>query len=889
MKIVSTLKKYGVIQEMNDWKKHYSEGNDEIPKVEQEILDTVEDLIKEVIPLDSNKVKNFELAPWIIKFFIEKKSTKITDEEKDKLLTVIGWFKDLKNDSEVKNLNLDQVFELAKKNLETKKSNLSNTKFVLPAENEGKIRRVYEVNDGSGRIWVEVLNGDWLTESQDLNPNRKWAVMCQVGSDFTNSSNQNIQLIGPPKENINGPWSTQIGMSGVKAKKNLREIKQEGNAQPGTQSTAAGYSDGDERIVDFLCNSDFAKNNILELSDYGNQLPNRNAGGAGRFLIQIIEKKPELFNKLADHRDDLIEKHKDLILELKGEEWFLERQIDINTLAETDPIKFLDKFEKLINRFGNVAVEQLQKINILDIYKKEPDLILKNIHIFIGRIPSQEFANIFKSIDINKFARNYTESFKNVIKFISNHKNDKIYKEIFEFLLDKNLELTLDTFGVDLKFYSKIFNLMKFLETPRMREHQNAVFDAKKNIYIGERKKALVDANGEPIRDAQNRVVYGKENFTIPDDKKILDIKERKKFLLKNKEYIKSKLIGGEEDKEIQFLRLLTPQLSEQEAKSFLISTTDGASMRDKIINNINKKYDEFIQDKNTLTSSEFNKKYGLGIDPVTQQMRYKYNQPGILQFYKTFKFAKKNDNMIPLADLLANKVKLVYYYYLNSKLTKNNQIVDALYKYLQLMQENNVAQEEMIKILRKDVESVLAKKNYNLASSMLNKCLNLVNRKIAINELKYFKDKFPSEYDKDYTLRHIYKELYNEFAIKKFLVNPGERIEYKDYESRNSNVKYNLLSGKRYLVIDVKNIYNTLLKDDNNEVIDTIDNVEVINGEVLVTEESEIENGGLNIWVPTSLFKVKEEMITELGINENFEIFENKFLKIKKLLSSFK
>ena len=56
MNIVSTLKKYGVIQEMNDWKKHFTDGTKGQPKTDPEILDFVEDLIFQVFQGNEEKV-----------------------------------------------------------------------------------------------------------------------------------------------------------------------------------------------------------------------------------------------------------------------------------------------------------------------------------------------------------------------------------------------------------------------------------------------------------------------------------------------------------------------------------------------------------------------------------------------------------------------------------------------------------------------------------------------------------------------------------------------------------------------------------------------------------------------------------------------------------------
>jgi hypothetical protein len=53
-----------------------------------------------------------------------------------------------------------------------------------------------------------------------------------------------------------------------------------------------------------------------------------------------------------------------------------------------------------------------------------------------------------------------------------------------------------------------------------------------------------------------------------------------------------------------------------------------------------------------------------------------------------------------------------------------------------------------------------------------------------------------------------------------------------------------------------------------------------------LVTEENEIENGGQNIWVPSSRFDIRKEQVLDYTLNENFKLFESKFIKLKNIIS---
>jgi len=896
MNIISTLKEFGVIQELNDWRKHFTDGTKGQPKTDPEILDYVEELLYEVFEGNEEKVNNCRLAPWTIKIVKEIGISNITEEQKNKLTTVLKWFKKTGNDTKVKTLNLDDAFEYCEKGLTKEKEKPeekpeeADDSPHLQAEKEGRIKRIYSVNDGSKRIWIEVIDGKWLTEEAELNKHEKWGVRCQVGSDFTGAGNQNIQLIGPPSGNPKGPWSTQVGMSGRRSEKNLREIKQEGNHQPGSQKTAAGYDDADERIIDLLCFASYAKENILKLTDYNGSMPTvRNESGAGRFLIEIIRDKPNLLNKLADHREDLIEMHRDLIMSIKGIEWFDERNIDIRTLAETNPEKFLDKFEKLIDRFPVEALEELQKINLAEIYKKNPDLILKNISSFVGRIPPANFENIFKQIDLDRFISSYKESFKNLVKFLSNEKNEKSkpeYSKIFDYILNEKTQDMISAFGSSL---NGIKNFMNFAESPRLRKHQNAFYDSSKKEYKAERQKVVLDANGQPVLDENGRAVYTTETFTVPDNLKVLDRKERKNFIEKNKNLIKSLVKGSEFEKELSFLKFYSPQLSDQEMlKIFGTSTTGKAedNMRNKIIEYFEAKYDEFEQDRARAekmdktqagTGKEYmKKKYGTNVLDVDGNVILKKFEPGILQFYKSYKFSKPEENLIPLADLKKNQGNLIGYFYRNSKEESDKgKKLDAFIKFLQLCKENKLPNEEILKFIRS--VSVDPKINPKDASYFYRGALKALNKKLAISEVKSLKDLFGPNGQQQY------QELVNSLSIKKYLVSSGDRVAFKG--NGPNQEKFNLINGKRYLVIDVKNSYSSETGDDEIDSKNP-ENITELNSFVKVSEESEIENGGQNIWVPSSRFDIRTTQILDYNLNESFAIFEHKFKKLKNIIS---
>lgn len=886
MKIVSTLKKFGVIQEMNDWYDHFIDGTGGAPKTDEKILEYVNDLILSAYRGNVRETNKCKLAPWIIKQVSDIGYENLTGDYNIKFEKILKWFIKSNEDdySKIENSNIEQALEIIKKEESEKTSSVSDENAPhLEAEKQGRIKRLYNVNDGSKRIWVEVIDGSWLSEPGELNEYNKWGVMCQVGSGFAGSENQNIQLIGPPNGHPNGLWSTQAGMSGYRSQNSLREIKQEGNHQPGSQRTSAGYSDADQRIIDFLCFSDYAKKNIKKITTYDGNLPmgERNSSGAARFLIEIINGKPDLLNKLADHREDLIEVHKDLIVSIKGQQWLDERKIDINTLAETDPEKFLDRFEDLIKRFGEPpVVQELTKIDIDKIYQKNPNLILKNISSFIGRIPDVEFEKIFNKINIDNFMKTYKDSFKDLLRFLSDQRSNKVYQGILIYILENKTKETLEVFGPSALGVS---NFLKFAESPRERKHQNAKFDPLRKVYKSVRYELITNEQGEVLRDEEGNRLTKPVPFVIKDDKKVLIQKERKKFLEKNKELIKNFSKGTEFDKELMFMKFYAPQLNDQEINKIFNSPSadNQKTFKDKIIDYYTDKYKEFESDKNK-GKAFLIQKYGKNIFDVDGNVILKEYQPGILEFYENFKFDNNKENLIPLNELKKYQSQIMTYYYHNSKETDDKiKRIDAFAKFLNLCKKNKVSKEELIKFVNS--VNIDLKKDIQFAKSFYAAVLKSLDKKTAISELNKLKEAFYSFGENG--IRY-YESISNSIAINKYEVKRGDMIAFK--QNGPNLPKLNLISGKLYRVIDTKNKYILSLEelDDNQEAYLSYENVLAYNYYVLVAEESQVENAGQQIWVPSDRFKIKLTKTLNLDINENFKIFENQFSKLKRIIN---
>jgi hypothetical protein len=284
--------------------------------------------------------------------------------------------------------------------------------------------------------------------------------------------------------------------------------------------------------------------------------------------------------------------------------------------------------------------------------------------------------------------------------------------------------------------------------------------------------------------------------------------------------------------------------------------------------------------------SSDLNKgkafliqKYGKNVVDADGNIIIKEFLPGVLEFYRNFKFSNAQNNFIHLTELKKHQKDLVAYFYKNSdKTSDQDKRIEAFGKFLELCKDNKVSREEILKFIRS--VNIDPKQNVSLATSFYKTVFKVLDKKFAINEVKNLKSVFDSLGE---TGRRNYEFLVQSLSIAKYNVKRGDRIMFKGNDPKLP--KLNLISGKKYLVIDTNNLYkeNEYEKQEQDDLM--YENLIGINYFVLITEESEIENGGQNIWIPTSRFDVRTEQVLDYTLNENFKIFENKFHKLKSIL----
>lgn len=902
MKIVSKLIEYGLIKEFNDWQTHFLNGTKGAPRTEPIIIDYVKALLEEVFPDQPDKVKNCKLAPWLIAVVKNIGPENIDTAQRNKMLDVANWFKMSGNEVPLKNKDLNGAHEyvISKKVKETREEpKRDDNEFgpLLEAEQAGRIRKIGSVGDG--RIWVEVLDTTWLGEPSELNPHHKWGVNCQStpAHGFWSDGMLNVQLVGPPNGNPNGKWSTQIAIAGPKGSGDIKEVKQEGNQQPGSQRTSGGYSDGADVIVNFLCTNPFAKQNFKRFIKYHGGVPERieaNTFGGDTFLIYLAKPNTaDLFNKLMDCREDILENNRDLVIALKGLDWFEERTIDVNDLAETNPQEYLKRFERLFNRWGKKAVEALKKIDFKEVFKENETLFKSSLPSLIGRVTSNDFITLFNMVNVQSFINTNPEDFKKIVKLMS---NDKAYSEILEKIYDMNPEYFFSLFG---KGTMGVIKFLAFASSPRLREHEDAVYDKDKEQYSREKPAYKKNPDGSIMRDSQgNRIIDYMYKVWIPENLLVMEKKERKKFIEKNKDFIQSLIKGNDFEKQLTYLKVLLPQLSEQEAKKLLETN----NLKEQIINYYDQLYDQFQEDRKRGEEFIVNK-YGRRVEGFSTPLVHNY-KPGVLEFYDQFKIGEPQSRKTPLSELLAsfNKIKN-YETELSLQADKNNKpntpksndqksienykrelkdwtqknTMAGFAKALERLKDNGMSDEQIIKI----IDNSIAKSNITspyLLKFLFSRILQLFKKSKAISQAEKLKPLF----DKIGGQEH-FKDLMQDLSILTFNVNAGDRIMFKGNEKTQK--KFNLTSGKKYLVIETRNTYK---KDLSEEEMNNLENIMAINSEVMVTEDDMGQGyGGQNIWVPSDRFDVRYDYkLYSEKLTESFREFGDKLKKLKESLA---
>jgi len=884
--------------EMKDWKQHFTNGTKGVPKTDPAILNYVEGFLKKIYDGNEEKVGNNPLAPWLVKTIAEIGPANINTEKINRLKAVAEYVKKTGNVANIPKMDLIQASEFAKEKLEKfaqkekfaaqgekpKEENpdqevvpepekelspaekalqyQEQSKNIFPElkdEKEGKIKRVWTCTDGSGRMWVKVLDNKWLGHSCETG--ESWGIECQDTS-FANSEYINYQLIGPPKGRLR-PITTIVGMGVLKSKKSIAEVKQEHNVQPGSQTTSGGWNDSDVQLIEFLSYSPEAKN-IEYFGDYYGQIvldPDESLYGGGiGFLYHISKKRPDLFKFLAVHRPDIIEANKKIIEQLFGN---VDELINFNIteFAQKNPETFLLKLKEYIQRYGQEAKDILNKLDLERFAKEKPVLIESSLESITGIIPSQRLFNILNFLDLSNFIHNNKLEAYNWFKKLSNFVE---YKKTLKDIIFKYKDIIVPESDGATK------NIILFLgemSKPKSENQANAKYDPIKKVYIGIRYKRVKDEHGNDVLDALGNHVTEPVEYQIPDDALILQQKDRRDFIVLNKEKIKASIKSTDEiGKEISYLKILFSQSNFQDVERQL------KTEKDLFVNYYNEKF-----------LKKEKKKVNIPGEGVVQE-NY---MPGE---FELFNITNPSDivnstlgvRIYPIGIEKAKEIYkniLAYYFSIFEKEPKTNRslaIYQSISCFIETLIESGENEENAIQLFVSTFNPVSITPTDKIAgySYMFQMIKRLMSHGGYFDFLQKNKEKLLSL---GLTGRNIYENGMKDYSAKQYYVQPGDFILYKNnfypdefnHYAHKANLKLNVIGtdpiyltpGRKYKVLDVGKYSNA------------------INGKVLILDEGYIlenRNGEKEKispkerWFSTTLFDVKSREVTQkVGLEE--------------------
>ncbi|HWY33219.1 MAG TPA: hypothetical protein VNX68_01155, partial [Nitrosopumilaceae archaeon] len=219
----------GLLSEVSaDWKKDFITGAKGMPKTTENIINYAENIYFTAFGGEQNvNVINKKMAKWLVEQVMKLGGPdSIGTFDREKLITVMSWFKIAGSEGNLPKMDLDAAFAFSNKKIEEKSSkekSSSSSEFEEPPiskiEEEGLVKRVYTIPDGSGRFWVKVdpnSAGAFFDKLCALN--KAYGVGCQSvhnGMMHTQHRAKNrttYTLVGPEKGS-KAPITTLMSLS----------------------------------------------------------------------------------------------------------------------------------------------------------------------------------------------------------------------------------------------------------------------------------------------------------------------------------------------------------------------------------------------------------------------------------------------------------------------------------------------------------------------------------------------------------------------------------------------------------------------------------------------------------------------------------------------------
>jgi len=569
--IKSFLFENGLISEISaDWKKDFLLGSKGMTKTTEDVLNYVENIYFTAFDGEDNvRAINKKMVNWLIKQIVSMGGpANIGTTDRDKMITIFSWLRIAGSEGKLPTLDLNSAFELSNKKLEEKGKKETAQKAadefpeppITKVEEEGLVKRVYTIPDGSGRVWVKVNTqraGEFFDKLCDAN--KAYGVGCQsVHSGMMHSQHRagdktTYTLLGPEKGK-KVPITTLMSLSVDTASKNMIEAKQVENQEVGTN--LYGWDDLFEQFVNFLGTS-IAKQTIDKTTDtYALAWAFRN-------------KKFDLINRLDLIRPDFITNSKRVILSSDGgKEWFETRSLDaVEALTRFGPLKFIQNIEGYTKSASfKDALKQLAPL-LPELAEKYSDAILSKIDYLLEILPSDDFKKIISKVGLRNYITSNITDFKKMLKKLKsdNLKDSKAYKELFNSILENYFEDIVNAYN--LKGPAGVDKFIDFLEMPKSDKHKFLRRDSEGNP-IGLKKVVSVNPENQERTEKE-------EEFPLTDSHTIASKKERRDLLKNNESFIKSLIDGSDEKKDIDFLKIYFLETSAQERQKELKAEKD--------------------------------------------------------------------------------------------------------------------------------------------------------------------------------------------------------------------------------------------------------------------------------------------------------------------------
>lgn len=822
LSLKSFLFENGFLTEVSmDWRNDFITGAKNMPKTTDAVLDYVQNIYFTAFDGEQNvQAINKKMARWLVEQVITLGGPANVDTiSRNKMIRVMQWLKIAGAEGNMPKMSLDAAFTLAdSKIIEREKK--AQTPQEEPEETEVEksklVKRIYTLQDGSGRFWVEVdqkKSGDFFDTA--CKKGRAYGVGCQsrlngnMVSGYRSSNRKSFSLLGPAKNDPKGHVSTLMALS-VNSDKDLDQARQSGNQEIG--SNLDGYTDLFDIFIEFL-GSITGKENIHKTSDNG-------------YLYNLFRKNNfDLANKLDALRPDLIENQKEAIKRMgpSATEWLNSRNMDaVQALQKFGPERFLENIETYVkSKTFKDALVQLAPL-IPKVSKKSPGLVIGKINYLLDFLPIEIFKELITTVDLNEFIQNQKDDFEKVLKKLSNvnSKDAKAYREIFKYIIDNYFQSIIKASGKGLDAVKKF---MTFLEMPKSDKHQ-FVKRTPDGKIIALRKDVKREGGQEEVKDVE---------FELPESLAITTQKERRDLLKKNEEFIKTLIDGDPERKDINFLRMIFSESNPQDVRRTL------SSEKQRFIDYYN----------NPQHITKYNMVRGVPL-------------PGIFEFYKIF-------NKGQTYGIIEGKEKPYYKFDLEDLRDPNiaRQVVGFFTKlYMSDKNAQTIGPEGQYEILD-DYLNML-----DIAGESHEKIIEILN-KYKPSELSFFKGKVskisPVVFDNyysmlahhtsnaeaaaeirknqdiiiEYTSLKDFEKLLGKFVDMKYDVEVGEFVEYigpKTSDLKKTDPKIEADYGRKYNVGEVNDT-------GRNDMIRIYDN-----------------SKKMSDFVPSSWFKIDKKLLNE-------------------------